>query len=62
MSESPKKHRNSLNVTLYDSFEKDLSESHIFSVVFGSPNSMMGGGVLVATRQAIRVQQIIQSL
>jgi len=43
MSESPGKHRNSLNITLDDSFEIDLSESHIFSVVLGTPESMTGG-------------------
>ncbi|CAI6356301.1 unnamed protein product [Macrosiphum euphorbiae] len=43
MSDSPTK-RSSLNITLDDSFEiDDLSKSHIFSVVFGSPVSMTGG-------------------
>ena len=42
MSDSPTK-RSSLNITLDDSFEiDDLSKSHIFSVVFGSPVSMTG--------------------
>ncbi|KAF0729379.1 protein DDB G0276689-like [Aphis craccivora] len=40
MSETPRRHRNSLNVTLDDSFEIDLSESQIFEVVLGSPISM----------------------
>lgn len=42
MSETPRRHRNSLNVTLDDSFEIDLSESQIFEVVLGSPISMTG--------------------
>ncbi|CAI6347994.1 unnamed protein product [Macrosiphum euphorbiae] len=42
MSQSPNRHRNSLNVTLDDSFEIDFSESHIFEVVLGSPVSMTG--------------------
>lgn len=42
MSDSPTK-RSSLNVTLDDSFEINLSESHILGVVLGSPVSMTGG-------------------
>jgi hypothetical protein len=42
MSGTPRRHRNSLNVTLDDSFEIDLSESQIFEVVLGSPVSMTG--------------------
>lgn len=42
MSQSLKQHRSSFNLTLDDNFEIDLSESHIFGVVLGSPVSMTG--------------------